>query len=229
MELYAAFVLGLVGSVHCAGMCGPLALAMPGAEGRRVPFWAGRVGYNLGRVSAYALLGFVFGLVGRTAALAGVQRWMSLVAGVVVLLALAPAWRHGLTLPAIKAVGWLKTGLSALLRQRSLAALYLLGLLNGFLPCGLAYVACAGALATGSLAMGMGYMVAFGLGTIPMMLGIGILGRNVQHTVRLRFQRLIPICMALMGVLLIVRGLGLGIPYLSPDLAAGHGAGHSCH
>ena len=229
MELYTAFVLGLVGSLHCAGMCGPLALAIPGAEGRRLSFWAGRVGYNFGRVSAYAILGLVFGLLGRTAALAGLQRWLSLIAGVAVLLALAPAWRHGLTLPAIRVVGWLKTGLGALLKQRSLSSLCLLGLLNGFLPCGLVYVACAGAVSTGTLSLGCGYMAAFGLGTIPMMLGIGILGRNVQHTVRLRFQRLIPVCMALMGLLLIVRGMGLGIPYLSPDLTAAHGAGHACH
>jgi uncharacterized protein len=229
MELYTAFLLGLVGSLHCAGMCGPLALAMPGAVGKPVSFWAGRAGYNLGRVSAYALLGILFGLAGRTAALAGLQRWLSLVAGVAVLLALAPAWRHGLTLPAIKAVGWLKSGLASLLRQRSLSSLYLLGVLNGFLPCGLVYVACAGALSTGTLRAGAGYMVAFGLGTVPMMFGIGILGRNVQHTVRLRFQRLIPVCMALMGMLLIVRGMGLGIPYLSPDLTPGPGVGHACH
>ncbi len=226
MDLGAAFILGLLGSLHCAGMCGPLALALPISGNSRFSFRVGRVGYNLGRISAYACLGMVFGLAGKTAALAGLQRWTSLVAGTVVLLGLIPATRSALRLPALGGVGILKSGFTSLLAKRSWSSLYLLGLLNGFLPCGLAYAASAGALAAGSIISGVTDMLAFGLGTFPMMLAIGLLGRNVQVAVRSRFQTLIPISIAVMGMLLIVRGLGLGIPYLSPDLVTGK---HSCH
>jgi uncharacterized protein len=226
MELWTALLLGLVGSLHCAGMCGPLVLALPQTGDRSFAFCFGRVAYNCGRLSAYGLLGLVFGLAGQTVALAGFQRWVSLVAGAAVLLALVPASRRGLAWPATRGVTMLKSGLSSLLRQRSTSALYLLGLLNGFLPCGLVYAACAGAVALGSALAGISYMLAFGLGTVPLMLGIGLVGRNLQSTLRFRFQKLIPVCLAALGALLILRGLSLGIPYLSPTLSA---TAHHCH
>jgi uncharacterized protein len=228
MELYTAFLLGLVGSLHCAGMCGPLALALPTSGSGRLAFAAGRAGYNLGRITAYCLLGLVFGLAGRSAALAGFQRWASLIAGAAVLIALIPATRRNLALPATKSVAGLKRAFGALLRRRGLGALYLLGVLNGFLPCGLVYVACAGAVTLGSASRGVAYLLAFGIGTVPMMFGIGFVGKNFQMALRFRWQRLIPACVALVGVLLLLRGLALGIPYLSPDLASVGGAAY-CH
>jgi uncharacterized protein len=167
-----------------------------------------------------------FGMLGQTVALAGFQRWASLTAGAAILLALVPGSRHSLGRPVFQWVAFVKSGLSLLLQQRTIPALYLLGVLNGFLPCGLVYVACAGALALGSVLSGVTYMLAFGLGTVPLMLGIGLAGRNVQMAIRFRFQKLIPLCLALVGTLLVLRGLSLGIPYLSPNLAAG---AHSCH
>src|ERR1041385_2077549 len=80
-DYWTALVLGLVGSLHCAGMCGPLALALPQAGGNALAFGFGRVTYNLGRVSAYCILGLLFGLVGRSLFLAGVQRWVSIALG----------------------------------------------------------------------------------------------------------------------------------------------------
>lgn len=227
MELWTAFILGLVGSLHCAGMCGPLALAIPGAGSNKVSFWCGRAGYNVGRISSYCLLGLLFGALGQTVALAGFQRWASLIAGTAILLALVPVASRRVRLPAVQAVTLLKSGFSALLRQRTFSALYLLGVLNGFLPCGLVYVACAGALALGSSLLGVTYMLAFGLGTVPMMLGIGLLGAKAQFALRFRLQKFIPVCLALMGALLILRGMSLGIPYLSPDLSLGQGS--CCH
>ena len=98
----------------------------------------------------------------------------------------------------------------------------MLGALNGLLPCGLVYVACAGAVATGGFASGLGYMMAFGIGTVPMMLGLSLLGMKLRFAIGSGFQRLIPISVAALGILLVIRGLGLGIPYLSPDLSGGH-------
>ena len=226
MELWTALLLGLIGSLHCADMCGPLALALPHAGGSPLAFGVGRMAYNLGRITAYGLLGLAFGMLGQTVAMAGFQRWASLVSGAAILLAIVPGSSRSLGGPLFQWVAFLKSSLSSLLRRRTMSTLYLLGVLNGFLPCGLVYVACAGAVALGSALAGVTYMLAFGLGTVPLMLGIGLAGRNVQLAIRFRFQKLIPLCLALVGMLLLLRGLSLGIPYLSPNLSAG---AHSCH
>lgn len=221
MILVTAIVLGLVGSLHCAGMCGPLALALPMTGNARSTFILGRVAYNLGRIVTYCALGAAFGLVGQTLVLAGFQRWVSLAAGTAILAGLLLSTKFATTVPVARAVAWIKSGLGAMLRQRSLASTFALGTLNGLLPCGLVYAACAGAVATGGLVEGVEYMAAFGLGTVPMMLGIGLVGQKLQFTLRFKLQRLIPASIAIVAVLLILRGLSLGIPYLSPDLTAG--------
>jgi hypothetical protein len=228
MELWTAFMLGLVGSLHCAGMCGPLALALPVAGKTRSDFVLGRVLYNLGRILTYTGIGAVFGLVGQSFALAGFQKWVSLVAGVVILLGLVASLRIGLGLPITKSVMWLKSSVGRLLQQRTFGSLFLLGSLNGLLPCGLVYVAATAAAATGSLQLGVFYMAMFGLGTLPVMLGLGLAGRKLQGFFNFKLQNLVPISLAVLGVLLILRGMELGIPYLSPVLGV-DGTGAACH
>lgn len=227
MELGAAFLLGFAGSLHCAGMCGPLALALPPAGNSAGGFLAGRLAYNAGRILTYGLLGLVFGLIGQGMLLAGVQRWVSLGLGVALLIGLAAS--RGVThrMPVSRLVNLLKSRMAVLLRQRSLRSLGMLGLLNGLLPCGLVYVACAGATATGHVSSGAAYMAAFGVGTAPMMLAISLSGKLVPAALRLKLRGLVPVSIGLVAALLILRGLALGIPYLSPDLASGHGA--CCH
>lgn len=218
MELWTAFLLGLVGSLHCAGMCGPLALALPGGTSPAA-FWLGRLAYNFGRLLTYGLLGALLGIIGHSLALAGIQRWVSLSAGLALLTTLAVSSRFSLSARVARPVGWLKTGLSALLRRPHWTATLLLGILNGLLPCGLVYAAAAAAIASGGFFSALKYMLCFGLGTIPMMLAIGGLGKKFQFTLRFKLSPLIPVCWFLLGALLIVRGLALGIPYLSPDVA----------
>ena len=225
MILLTAIALGLVGSLHCAGMCGPLALALPVNSNSRASFVTGRIAYNLGRILTYCALGAAFGLLGQTIAFAGFQRWVSIIAGAAILIGLVLSTRFATSLPVARAVTRIKSGLGSLLRQRSFVATFALGSLNGLLPCGLVYAACAGAVATGGLLSGAEYMAAFGLGTVPMMLGIGLIGQKLQFTLRFKLQRLIPASVALVAVLLILRGLSLGIPYLSPELTAGA----ACH
>ena len=229
MELWTAFLLGFVGSAHCAGMCGPLALALPGGGGTRSTFFAGRLLYNFGRIITYALMGAAFGLLGHGFALAGLQRWVSLVVGAVILVGLAVSPRFASAMLVTRTVGWLKSALGTLLRHRALPSLFGIGLLNGLLPCGLVYVACAGAIATGNVLSGVQYMVAFGLGTLPMMLAIALAGQKLQLVLRFKLQRLIPVSLAIVGALLFIRGLALDIPYLSPRLPAQPGASVTCH
>jgi hypothetical protein len=228
MELWTAFLLGLVGSLHCAGMCGPLALALPVPSIAPTAFVLGRVLYNLGRLGTYCLLGMVFGLLGRTLLVAGLQRGASVALGVILLAGLLASGRLALAQPINRLVAGLKTAMAGWLQQRSLSALAVLGGLTGLLPCGLVYVACAAAATTSSPLGGAQYMAVFGLGTFPMMLALSLSGRLLQPALRTRLQAAIPVSVFLLGCLLILRGLSLGIPYLSPDLGAGSEAG-CCH
>ena len=221
MDYWTAFTLGLVGSLHCAGMCGPLALALPSCGKSPVGFLLGRTAYNLGRILTYCLFGFAFGLLGRTLAVAGFQRWVSIALGIAVLVGLFASKTPGLSWHLSGLVGCLKSSMSGLLRRRSYASLALLGLLNGLLPCGLVYVACAGATATGDVPAAVGYMAAFGAGTLPMMLALSLSGKLVPFSLRLKLQKAIPASAFLLALLLILRGMALGVPYLSPNLAAG--------
>jgi uncharacterized protein len=220
-DLWTAFLLGLVGSLHCAGMCGPLALALPAAGDTTPAYVLGRVAYNAGRIVTYWLLGIVFGVVGYTLLVAGFQRWFSIALGVVLLLGLFASRRLALARPVTAAVNQLKSRMSVLLRRRSLVGLAALGLLNGLLPCGLVYVACAGAAATGGTLAGASYMTAFGIGTVPMMLAISLSGKLVPTSLRLKLVKTVPVCVFLLATLLILRGMSLGIPYVSPDMSGG--------
>ncbi|MBL9167734.1 MAG: sulfite exporter TauE/SafE family protein [Verrucomicrobiales bacterium] len=229
MELWTAFLLGLLGSLHCAGMCGPIALALPASSVSRRAFLLGRILNQLGRIATYLCLGLLGGVLGKTLALAGVQQGLSIGLGSLMLIAvfttqLAP-WSIGVG----RWIGWVKSSLARSLKQGTPLSLAAMGALNGLLPCGLVYVACGGAVSTGSVVEGMAYMALFGLGTVPMMLSISLAGRSLPIGLRLRLQSVVPACLVLMGTLLILRGLGLGIPYLSPDLSHALTGCHSCH
>jgi sulfite exporter TauE/SafE len=192
-----------------------------------VEFVAGRLAYNFGRITTYTALGVVIGWLGRSLALAGVQRWVSMAAGIAIIAGLVLSHRAsgaGLTAAAVRQ---LKTALGTVLRRRSISSLWTLGLLNGLLPCGMVYAAAAGAMATGGWLSGISYMALFGLGTLPVMLGISLSGTAIPVAMRLRLQQLVPISAAGVGVLLILRGMSLGIPYISPDLTSGTCA--HCH
>lgn len=221
MDYGFAIALGLLGSLHCAAMCGPLMLALPippGGPGRII---AGRIVYQLSRVVMYCAMGVVAGLVGRSLFVAGFQRWVSIALGVAILLGFLLSKKVAVSAPVVRLVMRLKTAMSAQLQRRSFRALALLGLLNGLLPCGLVYVALAGAVAQGNILHSIGYMAAFGLGTAPMLLAISLSGKMFPASIRTQLRRAIPVGVCLLAALLILRGMSLGIPYISPDLAAG--------
>jgi len=222
-------MLGLAGSLHCAGMCGPIVLAMPAVGPNLFTQVAGRLAYNGGRLMTYGILGVIFGAFGQLLGMVGVQRWVSVGAGVLILLGLF-AWplRNSAMLIAAP-VARLKSALGGLIHRRTVGSQFVFGGLNGLLPCGLVYVACAAATATGSVVSGLQYMLVFGAGTVPMMLGLGLAGRFLHARLQGRVQRVIPVALGLMAVLLILRGMSLGIPYLSPDLSAAAAAGCHCH
>lgn len=218
--LLSALVLGLMGSFHCAGMCGPIAIALP-LHGNTIlqKIFGGSL-YNLGRTITYGIMGALFGMLGQGIHLLGFQQKVSVVMGALMIISvLFPALfrsQYSLDKSLFSFVGKLKKSIGKLFAVRSFQSLFFIGLLNGLLPCGLVYIAIAGAIGTGSTAEGALYMILFGLGTIPMMLGISLAGNVLGLAVRQKINKIIPVLVVVVGLLFVLRGLDLGIPYLSP-------------
>ena len=218
--LVSGLILGLLGSLHCVGMCGPIAFMLPVDRSnsfRKV----GQISlYHLGRLLAYSIIGLVFGLVGKSLYIFGIQQQLSIAIGilmiVVVLIPYKTFNKYNLSKPLHRAISKVKSNLGQALKKKSPDTLLTIGFLNGFLPCGLVYMAVFGSIATGSLLEGGFYMVLFGIGTIPLMTTAIYLGKFLNSTVKQRIQKAIPIFVVIIGVLFILRGLGLGIPYVSP-------------
>lgn len=218
--LFSALLLGLAGSVHCAGMCGPIVVALP-LHGNTIPqkIFGGTL-YNLGRTLTYGAMGALFGLLGQGIQMIGFQQKISVVMGALMIISvLFPALfknQYSMDKSMFSFVGKLKKTIGKMFSIRSFSSLFFIGLLNGLLPCGLVYMAIAGAIGTGDTAMGTLYMILFGLGTIPMMLTIALAGNILSQAIRRKINKLIPVLVVVVGLLFIVHGLSLGIPFLSP-------------
>lgn len=228
--LIAGFTIGIVGSFHCVGMCGPIALALPVADAgkwKRLLFISL---YNTGRVIAYALLGMLFGFLGNQFFIGGYQQILSISLGVLILFFLFFSKYLDTNKTFINSYTlYLKQFLGKLLRSEKQFYTYLfIGFLNGFLPCGLVYVAIAGAVATGSVLHSAMFMGAFGLGTFPVMFTVTVLGKFISLQWRNHMRKAVPVFIGAMAVLLILRGLNLGIPYISPEMKATATGTHSC-
>jgi len=233
--MIASFMLGFVGSFHCIGMCGPIALTLPVQHLGGSKKMAGILLYNAGRITAYAILGLIFGWLGKQLYLGGLQQWLSIITGsllllVVMLKYLGIRWTNGGHLPNAFTTK-IKSTLGKLLQQQRFRTLYAIGFLNGLLPCGLVYLGIAGAVATGDVLKGMLFMAAFGSGTLPAMAGVTWFSHLINLSVRNKMRRMIPVVVSVMGVLLILRGLNLGIPYVSPTLVphSDHVVQNCCH
>ncbi|NNM22710.1 MAG: sulfite exporter TauE/SafE family protein [Flavobacteriaceae bacterium] len=230
----SALLIGLLGSFHCVGMCGPIAFLLPVDHkniGRKT---TQIVIYHFGRLFAYGLIGVLFGWLGSRLHLFGMQQWLSIVAGVlmivIVMLPVRIFNKYNFSKPLYKIIGKVKNRLGEALKKKTPDTFLTIGFLNGFLPCGLVYMAVLGAVATGSAWAGGLYMGLFGLGTVPLMTTAIYLGNFLKGKVRLRIRRAIPVMVVVIGCLFILRGMGLGIPYVSPKLKKeiGH-AVMECH
>ncbi len=219
--LITALVLGLMGSFHCLGMCGPIAFILPVDRNNKTKMAIQTILYHLGRMTAYGLIGLVFGYVGKGISLVGIQQKISLIMGILmVVLAFVPASKILRLKPLSgwnKFVYFVKSSLGNYLQKRSTIGFYVIGFFNGLLPCGLVYIALVGAMATGDPLLGALYMMIFGLGTAPMMTLAIYLGNFVSLKVRNKINKLIPYAVAIVGILFILRGLNLGIMFVSPS------------
>ncbi len=218
--LLSAIILGFMGSLHCVGMCGPIAFMLPVDRSNNFKKISQIFIYHFGRLLAYSILGFIFGLLGKGLFVFGIQQKLSIAIGVLmILIVLIPHKKlnkFNLSKPTYKIIGKVKSKLGKELQKKTPDTFLTIGFLNGFLPCGLVYMALFGAIATGSPLEGAFYMTLFGAGTIPLMTTAIYFSSFLKTGVKQKIQKLIPVFVILIGALFILRGLGLGIPYVSP-------------
>ncbi len=212
--------MGIIGSFHCIGMCGPLALALPLKDDSLFSKFAGALLYNSGRIVTYSLFGLAAGSIGQSFSFFGFQQSLSIAAGtLILLLVLIPKifpGSLGKSNVAGKFFEKIRYHFGQLFFKKNQSTLFAIGFLNGLLPCGLVYLAMAGAAATGTIPDAIVLMAAFGAGTLPVMWSIAFWGNFISINIRQRIRKMYPYMMMLMACLLIVRGMGLGIPYISP-------------
>ena len=218
--LVSAFILGLLGSFHCVGMCGPIAFMLPVDRSNTFKKITQIAIYHFGRLLAYSIIGLIFGLIGKSLYIFGFQQQLSIIIGVLmILVVLIPQQtfnKYNFSRPVYRLISKVKSALGSAMKKKTMDTFLTIGFLNGFLPCGLVYMALFAAIAGGNAINGILYMAVFGLGTIPLMTTTIYFSQFLKGKARQRIQKAIPVFVILIGALFILRGLGLGIPYLSP-------------
>ncbi len=219
---FAAITLGMIGSFHCIGMCGPLAFSLPLANNGPFSKFAGTFLYNMGRIVMYSTLGLLFGMAGKSFSLFGFQQWLSVTAGIAILIFLFIPKRSIAKAGAgnffSRYTHTVRSAIGQLFLKKNYQSLFAIGLLNGLLPCGLIYMAITGAIVQADLFKSAFFMASFGFGTLPVMWSVAFFGNYIGMGLRQKIRSAYPVIMALMACLLIIRGLGLGIPYVSPAI-----------
>jgi len=216
----AAFAMGIIGSFHCVGMCGPLALSLPLKDDRVFSKFTGALLYNAGRIITYSAFGLVFGLVGKSFILFGFQQFLSIFLGILIICYIVI---NKFFLSNFKSFKWperifakIRLHVGSLFFLKNNSSLFAIGLLNGLLPCGLVYMAIAAAVSFGTVLNSVLFMAFFGAGTLPVMWSVAFFGNFLHVQWRQKIRSAYPVLAMLMACLLIVRGLGLGIAYVSP-------------
>lgn len=219
--IISALALGTLSSFHCVGMCGAIAFSLPTNHLPPAKKLAGIFLYNIGRIGMYALLGLLFGLIGRQISLAGFQQTFSIIAGIVILAILLQSVfkKSFLHIHAFDQFNFrIQQFIASYIQKRRLYGTLWLGAANGLLPCGMVYLAVTGALASGSTTNGVLFMTAFGFGTFPAMFLLSWFGFIVSVSARNTMKKIVPWFVAIMAVLLILRGVGFGMPHTSAFL-----------
>lgn len=213
-----AFFIGLFGSLHCIGMCGPLAFAIPAPRNQLWLLLADKLLYNAGRVFSYSILGLLAGLLGRQLWVAGLQQGISIASGVLIIAAALSRILKLKMLLSNQAGSALLQPVSHLINYalQHRAGHLVIGMLNGWLPCGFVYLALIGAINTASPAGAAEFMFCFGMGTFPLMLLATLSTALIGPAVRRRINVALPYLMLCLGCWFILRGLNMNIPYLSP-------------
>lgn len=232
-SIISGFLIGVAGSAHCAGMCGPLCLALPLQNHSPGSRFIKLMFYQLGRITTYSLIGLLLGSIGSVFSFSGFSRSFSILMGIALAFGALSYyfWSH------IPSPGFLKSfffrvqsGISRLMRKGGrTSVVFAIGMLNGLLPCGLVYLALMYGISLSSPWHTLGYMAMFGLGTAPVMLASGLGYFKFRKFLSRYLRPAIPVMVGLMGLILLLRGLNLGIPFLSPFLPTLQGEAINCH
>ena len=225
-------ILGLAGSLHCVGMCGPLSLGLPMREASPARRAIALGLYHAGRIFAYSIIGMLFGLMGRKFYLAGMQQGLSIALGIFMLVIAVQYFIFRYVYQPVfikKYYNWLQQAMIRLMKKTSWRNYLLFGTLNGLLPCGMVYVAVAAALSTNDVLHGMLLMTTFGIGTLPALFALAIFGYLLKMPVRNQLKRLSPYFVCAIALVLILRGLSLGIPLISPAMEGAPQTAVTCH
>ncbi|RFC53377.1 sulfite exporter TauE/SafE family protein [Brumimicrobium aurantiacum] len=218
---WAAITLGLLANLHCIGMCGPIALALPIGNLSKIQKVFSVLTYNFGRIVVYAFLGAGFGLFGYGLKLIGILQILSIILGVFLIFqALIQFNIIKFTKPNItgKALNFLKKGFNNQFKKRSIDAFFMMGVFNGLLPCGMVYTALIASLLLGSWLEGFSFMFFYGIGTLPVMISLPFIGNFFGQQLRAYYQKVLPYTLLILGIIFVLRGANLGIPYLSPAI-----------
>lgn len=219
--LLSAVIIGLMGSFHCVGMCGPIAFMLPVDRHNPTKKLLQVFLYHVGRLTSYGILGLIFGFLGKGLYVFGLQQKLSIIIGVlmitIILIPHKTFSQYNLSKPIYSVLSTIKNRLGKELKKKTPDTFLTIGLLNGLLPCGLVYMALFGSMATANPWTGALYMSLFGVGTIPLMTAAVYFSSLLKGGTKKTVQRLIPIIVVIIGLLFILRGLGLGIPYISPE------------
>ena len=218
--ILSAIILGLMGSLHCVGMCGPIAFMLPVDRTNNFKKISQIFIFHFGRLMAYSIMGILFGFIGKGLYVFGIQQKLSIIIGVLMIVVILIPYKtfnkYNFSKPLYMLISIIKNRLGKALKKKTADTFLTIGFLNGFLPCGLVYMALFGAIAMANPLEGGLYMMLFGAGTIPLMTTAIYFGGFLKGAAKQKIQRLIPVFVVFTGLLFIIRGLGLGIPYVSP-------------
>jgi sulfite exporter TauE/SafE len=217
---YLAFFMGLLGSIHCAVMCGPLLLAVQAGQQITWKTTINKLLYQSGRILTYGLLGLLLGLIGNVASIQGWQQGFSLVTGII-LFGIGLFYMFGKSSSKLASIQTKAIQPFARFMSKWLyrpGGSFVAGILNGILPCGMVYMALASAVNADSLSNSFVFMMLFGLGTLPLLLLFSFAGNFPKRIFKKGFTTVLPILFLVMGAWFILRGANLDIPYLSPLL-----------
>lgn len=218
--IISALGLGFASGFHCIGMCGPIALSMGMTRKQATHFYLQNLTYQFGRIVTYSFLGALLGILGEGFQMAGFQKYVTIIVGILLILmaifsfggkdfAAKIPFLSGLLLK-------IKMNLGKLLQTADYKSRFTTGILNGFLPCGMVYMAVTASLASGGIWQSAVFMALFGLGTLPFMFAVVVVGNLMTNALRIKILKIVPVLMIVLGGLFVLRGLELGIPYLSP-------------
>lgn len=231
--IIAGTTLGATGSLHCIGMCGPLSLALPTHHLSPLKKILSLLLYQFGRIITYSLFGLAIGFAGTRIFIAGYQQLFSIVLGGMILLFASLYFLQRTRLNFSFMIRFYspiqKLIIHLMQKAKNPFGFLLMGMANGLLPCGMVYIAMAATLSFNNLWESTLFMAMFGVGTLPAMMLVSFAGRLLTFNSRKKVQKIIPLFIAVTGVILILRGLDLGIPFLSPVLPQQAANVVNCH